>query len=324
MDTHRSEQRFQVERMSNVMDTVFESEGVKVNESFSAGDLETVVLRTLRDASEPLTVVGCDQQLPRPYRGEQERLKLALEKMVDRGQVHRHSPYRGKADRFWDRSPFEYAERLLTTQTHGRYSTKSELITQFKARCRDLPIKNLDMLIRELAKSGKLHAGKFLGSRAVRYSADPIDAAAVASNAMAQIVKRFSMSTAEIKQLFAGPSDVQYESGTCRGRDSNLAADEVDRQHAGSSLDASELIWDAIGELCPEGGGSIVPIAEVRRVLAFKVDRETLDESLWSLERDGRLDFTVHPDPSGLTSDHRRDQLTDRSGRVFDMLIIRR
>lgn len=310
--------------MGNVMDTVLESEGVEVNEGFSAGDLENVVLRTLREASEPLTIVGCDQQLPRPYRGEHERLTLVLEKLVDRGQAHRHSPYRGKADRFWDRSPVEYAERLLLTQTHGRYSTKSELITQFKTRCRDLPIKKLDTLIRELAKSGKLHAGKFLGSRAVRYSADPIDAAAVASNAIAQIAKRFSVSTGEIQQLFAGRSDDPNESRISRDEDSDVAAGEMDRQRTGAIMDGSELIWDAIGELCPGGGGGIVPIAEVRRVLAFKVDRETLDESLWSLERDGRLDFTVHPDPSVLTSDQRRDQLTDRSGKVFDMLIIRR
>lgn len=310
--------------MGNVTDTVLDSEAAISNDVSAAGDLEDVVLRTLGEASEPLTVAGCDQQLPRPYRGEFERLTLVIEKLVDSESVHRYSPYRGKADRFWDRPPIEYAGLLLTTQTHGRFSTKSELITQFKARCRDVSTKNFDLLIKELSKSGTLHAGKFLGSRAVRYSADPIDAAAVASNAMAQIAKRFSMSTVELQQLVADRSVDPSESPIAVQAASNLAVNEVGRACTAAIRDAADLIWDTIGELCPEGGGSIVPIAEVRRVLAFKVDRETLDESLHSLEHDGRIDFTVHPDPSGLTSDQRRDQLTDRTGKVFDMLIVRR
>ncbi len=307
-----------------MIDSVLDSTTETTDEHASADNLENVLLRTLAEADEPLTIGFIEQKLPRPYRGNEARLAELLGEHVDRGRVYQFSPYRGKAPRFWDRSPIAYAEMLLTTQTYGRFATRSELITQFKARCRDVSLKDFEALIKRLAQSEKLRSGKFLGSRAVRYSSDPIDAMAVAGNALEQIAKRFSLSQDQLRQLVAKQLSAFGVSPAGEQDTDEIVA--VVRDGRGTNVDdgATELIWDAIAELCPEGGGSIVPIAQLRRVLAFKVDRETLDESLRSLESDGRIDFTVHPDPGGLTKDQRGDLLSDHAGKVFDMLIVRR
>lgn len=317
---------FESGSFADVTESVIDATTTRVEDALTMREFQEVVLRTLASSDEPLSTAAIQSQLPHPYRGTPERLTEVLESGVDQGRVHRFTPYRVKADRFWDRSPIQYAERLLTTQTHGRFATKNELITQFKARCRDVSIKKFDLLIKELARGGQLHSGKFLGSRAFRYSADPIDAVVVAKNAIEQIAKRSSQTVDELfQQLIAERADQDLSPPPLKIQ-GDVAAMNDGPASAHSVAQATELIWDAIREICPDvgGGGGIVPITQVRRILAFKVDRETLDSAFWSLERGGQIDFTVHPDPGGLTSEQRSELLDGRAGKLFDMLIVRR
>ncbi|MCM2369020.1 hypothetical protein [Aporhodopirellula aestuarii] len=289
------------------------SESVVVSTSVpeSVDALGDVIVRTLATFEEPATIATLRKKLPGPYQCEEEELQIALDSLTQRGLVYRFAPYRGKADRYWDRSAKEYAEVLLTTQTVGRFATKNELVKQFKARLKDLREKEIGDLIQQFVRAGKLHSGQFLGSRSTRYSASPFDAQAVLDNAIEQIARRFSTTPDQVRLLVAEAAEPPVQQDTVPARES--------------------LILDAISELRPGcgvseggGGGTIVPIAELRRFLNFKIDGDSFDDTLRALERDGRIDFTVHPDPMSLSEDDRQDRLAGEGGKVYDMLIVRR
>ncbi|EMI57516.1 hypothetical protein [Rhodopirellula sallentina] len=286
-----------------------ESLVVATDASESVDALNDVIIRTLATFDEPATLVTLRKKLPVPYQCEEEILRQTLEELTRRNLVHRFSPYRGKADRYWGRSPKEYAEWLLTTQTVGRFATKNELVKQFKARLKELSNKEIGDLVQQLARSGKLHSGRFLGSRSMRYSATPVDAQALLDNAIDQIARRFSTSPADVRSLLVEDDQPQLE---------ETSASPESASH-------ESLIMDAISEMRPGGGGgTIVPIAELRRYLNFKIDRDMFDETLRTLERSGRIDFTVHPDPMSLGDDDRQDRLLGEGGTVYDMLVVRR
>jgi hypothetical protein len=159
-----------------------------------------------------------------------------------------------------------------------------------------------------------MHSGKFLGSSSLRFSASPIDAKALLTNALDQISRRFSMPLADVRKLVAASDD--FVSG-----DLTPAAAI---SPASAAVSAETLVVDAIHELRPGGGGSIVPIVELRRFLEFKLGREAFNSALQQLERDGKIDFTLHPDPASLDDSARQDLTLDERGKIYDMLIVRR
>ncbi|MFG0254324.1 MAG: hypothetical protein ACF787_04405 [Rhodopirellula sp. JB053] len=286
-----------------------ESLVVATDASESVDALNDVIIRTLATFDEPATLATLRKKLPGPYQCEEEILQQTLEELTRRNLVHRFSPYRGNADRYWDRSPKEYAEWLFTTQTVGRFATKNELVKQFKARLKELSNKEIGDLVQQLVRSGKLHSGRFLGSRSMRYSATPVDAQALLDNAIEQIARRFSKSSADVRSLLVPDDQPQLEEPSA----------------SPESPSPESLVMDAIAEMrSGGGGGTIVPIAELRRYLNFKIDRDVFDETLHTLERSGRIDFTLHPDPMSLGDDDRQDRLLGEGGTVYDMLVVRR
>ncbi len=273
-------------------------------------EIDDVIVRTLASLDEPATIATLRKKLPGPYQRDDAELQQAVDSLAQCGRVHRYSPYRVKADRFWDRSPRQYAESLLTTQTVGRFATKNELVTQFKARLKELNAKEIGELVQQLARSGRLHSGRFLGSRSMRYSASPVDAQALLDNAIEQIARRFSTSPTEVRLLVTPAED-----SLVRGAENSQEA----------LVTQETLVMEAISELRPgAGGGTIIPIAELRRYLEFKLSGDLFDSALRALEREGRIDFTVHPDRESLGDDGRRERLAGEGGKIYDMLIVRR
>jgi hypothetical protein len=138
----------------------------------------------------------------------------------------------------------------------------------------------------------------------MRYSASPVDAQALLDNAIEQIARRFSTSPTEVRLLVTPAEDSQV-------RDTETSQES--------------LVMETILELRPgSGGGTILPISELRRYLEFKLSGDSFDFALRALERKGRIDFTVHPDRQSLGEDGCRERLAGEGGKIYDMLIVRR
>jgi DNA-binding HxlR family transcriptional regulator len=264
---------------------------------------EDVIVRTLASFDDPVTVSTLRHKLPGPYQCDEAELQRRLDDLIAQGLAYRFKPYRGKADRYWNRSPRDYAAAILTSQTVGRFATKNALVTQFGKRLKELNAKELGDLIQQLVRSGKLHTGQFLGGRSPRYSASPVDARALLENAIEQIARRFSMPVGHVKSLLA-------ETELSPSTDAEPTPDS--------------LVMEAIAELGRDRDGQIIPIAELRRFLEFKLGRDTFNATLRDMERRGLVDFTVHPDPGSLGEAGRIDRMLTEGGKVYDMLIVRR
>jgi len=280
--------------------------------SLQVADLHDVIVRTLQSVDEPVTPASLRSQLPGPYQISVVDLTQTLQTLTQQGRAHRFAPYRGKSDRFWTRSLRDYATLLLTTQTVDQFETKSFWVKKFKARLKGLSDKDLGDLIQQLVRSGQMHSGRFLGGTSDRFSASPIDARALLENALDRIASRFSMSPSDVRKL-VGP--VTHSTHQAPAETPAVAE---------TPIRAQSLITEALHELRPGGGGSIVPIVELRRFLEFKLGREAFDSALQQMERDGQIDFTLHPDPTSLDDSARQDRTLDDRGKIYDMLIVRR
>lgn len=285
---------------------------VVLEASLQVADLHDVIVRTLQSIDEPVTPAMLRSQLPGPYQISVVELTQTLQTLTQQGRAHRLAPYCGKSDRFWTRSLRDYAILLLTTLTVDQFETKSHWVKKFKARLKGLSDKELGDLIQQLVRSGQMHSGRFLGGTSDRFSASPIDARALLENALDRIASRFSMSPSDVRKLI-GPA-------THSSHQTSAETPAV----AETPVRAQSLIAEAIHELRPGGGGSIVPIVELRRFLEFKLSREAFDSALQQMERDGQIDFTLHPDPTSLDDSARQDRTLDDRGKIYDMLIVRR
>jgi len=293
---------------------------VILEDSLQVADLHDVIVRTLQSVDEPVTPATLRPQLPGPYQIILPELTQTLQTLAQQGRLHRFAPYRSKADRFWTWPLRDYAVLLLTTQTVDRFETKSVWVKQFKARLKGISDREIGDLIQQLVRTGQMHSGKFLGSNSVRFSASPIDARAMLENALDQIARRFSISLPDVRKL-AAASDDYADAASASSRAINPSETS---SPAEALLSAETLIMDAIHELRPGGGGSIVPIVELRRFLEFKLGRDAFNFALQQMERDGQIDFTLHPDPASLDDSARQDRTLDDRGKIYDMLIVRR
>lgn len=293
---------------------------VVLEDSRRVADLDDVIVRTLQSVEEPVTAAALRAKLPGPFQVALPDLTQTLQKLSETGRVYRFAPYRSKADRFWSHSLRDYAVLLLTTQTVDRFETKAFWTKQFKAKLKGLSEKDLLDLIQQLVRTGQMHSGKFLGSSSLRFSASPIDAKALVSNALDQIARRFSISVADVRKL-AGVADGFAEAASAGSAANDPAGDGSAKQ---SAVSAETLVIDAVQELRPGGGASIVPIVELRRFLAFKLVGEAFNSALQRMERNGQVDFTLHPDPASLDDSARQDRMLDDGGKIYDMLIVRR
>lgn len=287
------------------------------NDSLHSETSHPDLLKVLASATAPMTVAELSRKLPSTEQSELSVIEADLQRLIQQQVVFRFAPYRGKADRFWNRSPDEYALHLLSTETAGKFSTKNELIKQFRARIKGFSEKRWGDLIQQLVNTGQLHTGRFLGNRTQRYSSSPFGPEALLDNAIQQIAKRCSISVDQVRQLVNASPQVTETNTDVAGSHTT----EPTESSAALIMDAIALIHP--GELV---AGAIVPIVELRRALEFKLAGEAFDAALLQLERDAKVDLTVHPDPASLGALDRQNRMLtgDGFGKVYDMLIVRR
>ena len=263
-----------------------------------------VVKRTLAENAEPIPFPELRRQLPGPYQRDEAALRQTLDELLGLGQIHQFAPYKSKADRYWTKPLNEYAMELIIDQSRGQFVTKAKLREQVKNRLKDLSNKAIEDLIQQLVRTGKLQQGRFLGSSSQRISSSPFDAQALLDDAVEQIARRFSISVASVRALALERVEP--------------AAEPLPAVDAS----ADDLVIGAIAELRP-GDANLVSIAELRRYLAWRLDREAFDAAILRLEHDAKIDLTIHPDAGSLTEQERHERMLGSRSEVYDIVIVR-
>ncbi|QDV54095.1 hypothetical protein [Rosistilla oblonga] len=268
------------------------------------------LVHALAAEAAPVTAADLCRKLPKIDQNDPQTIQTRLESLVQQQVLHRFAPYRGKADRFWNRSLDQYATLVITSEAEKQVGTKSDLSSRCRARLKDMSVKQLGDFINQLAASGQLHVGRFLGSQALRYSARPIGPQAMLENAIAQIAKRCSISPDEVRASIV-PTD-RTTPGATTPIEPNVS-DET-------------LVMQMIGQMSPNPStaGAIVSIAELRRAMEFKLVGESFDAAIRQLEAHAQVDLTTHPDPGSLSPEDREARKLRGDGKVYDMLVVRR
>lgn len=272
--------------------------------------LVDVVQRTLAENTEPVPFPELRRQLPGPYQRDEGALRQTLDELVGLGQIHQFAPYKSKADRYWIKPLHEYAVELIMDQSRGQFVTKAKLREQVKSRLKGLSNKAIEDVIQQLVRSGKLQQGKFLGSSSPRISASAFDAKVLLDDALEQIAKRFSMSVASVRSLAVLPAAPSPD---------ELSLPAV---HPAADASAEDLVLGAIAELRP-GDANLVPLAELRTYLAWRMDREAFEAAILKLENDAKIDLTIHPDAGALTEQERHERMLGSRSEVYDIVIVR-
>ncbi|QDV68581.1 hypothetical protein Poly24_22910 [Rosistilla carotiformis] len=268
------------------------------------------LIQALASADAPVTVAELCRAFSAQDQRDPQAIQQQLDRLVQQQAIHRFAPYRGKADRFWDRSLDHYATRVITSEAEKQIGTKSDLSSRCRARLKDMNVKQLGDFINQLATVGQLHVGRFLGSQALRYSARPIGPQAMLENAIAQIAKRCSISPDAVRASILPPEPSAPRSTSPTETDLSDAA----------------LVMETIAQMStsPSPAGVIVSIAELRRAMEFKLAGPSFDAAIRQLEDEAQIDLTTHPDPGALSAAEREARMLRGDGKVYDMLVVRR
>jgi hypothetical protein len=302
--------------------------------SSRVANLQAEILGGLDAGGQPMTAAAVREKLRGRIKIALPELEKKLCELTSQGDVYRFPPYRSKSARYWTQPLGVYAENLLVTETINRFETKRVWARYYKARLEGVGEQELCDLIERLVVDGKMHCGKFLGSTSFRYSASPLDARAVMINAIDQIAKRFSLSVADVRSLVNPAVNItaavtdQAASATPQVIAFPVASapDAVGGQSTvvNRAEEARLLVLEALNELRPGGGGSILSLVELRRFLEFKLSGEEFNVALRDLEQTGVVDLTLHPDPASLSDSDKGSYMLGALGPVYDMVIVRR
>ncbi len=164
------------------------------------------ILSSLHDATEPQTSRKIFDRLDKASRPKAAEIETVLQQQADAGRTYRYAAYRGKANRFWDRPPEEYAQKLLLnrlTQQAGKPGdqkkwamTKNEACAGAVANPASVKVTDLYPILQALVDDNLVYClPPVPGSKTSRYSTrrpDPADYIAKAIKTLAEQAKRLS------------------------------------------------------------------------------------------------------------------------------------
>lgn len=164
------------------------------------------ILSSLHDAPEPQTATKVFDQLYKASRPKAAEIEAVLQQQADAGRIYRYAAYRGKAHRFWDRPPEEYARKLLLNRLTRQAEkagdqkkwamTKKEACAGAVANPASVKVADLYPILQALVDDNLVYClPPVPGSKASRYSTrrpDPADYIAKAIKSLAEQASRLS------------------------------------------------------------------------------------------------------------------------------------
>src|SRR5262245_8770263 len=274
-----------------------------------------ILLKTLQQAEEPLTVNQIKKQLP-PGKLSETGITEILSDQLNQRQVYRFKPYGGKSDRYWTRSHEEYArEVILKALTDGPIS-RSELNEKTKAKLRDCSEVKRKELLNALIKEGAAREWPAtIGGRSKLLSTRPPDAQFYIEQDLMKLRKKLGLSQ---EQLLEDAQSLLKKMMRKRGIESEPGSQP-------EAKDFAQVIFDHMARIEPASvNGALVSLTELRRAVRNEITgKEGFDRVILDLAMQGRVAVHKHDYPASLSKDELDELVTDGNGRYYIGIAVR-
>jgi hypothetical protein len=272
--------------------------------SATSNEIE-VVLKTLRQADEPLTVAKLSEKLPPgSYKLSQSRLEFLLEEQVSLQRVHRFEPYRGKSPRYWTNDVEHYARESTMNLLRERGPlTLGRLWEALKSRLKDYSKSRQQHLVKKLVQEKQISEWPpSLGGRTKLFDARPPDPRYYLDDAISKISKKLGLPREEVTEAT---------------REIWSQGQPAAPIPALSKVDLGQLILQRMVRIEPAAAaGALVLLCDLWKSMKQDVpDKASFDRSVLHLAEQGRVALHHHDFPSSLTQ-HERDEMV-LDGRIY-------
>src|SRR5262245_12540165 len=274
-----------------------------------------ILLKTLQQAEEPLTVDQIGKQLP-PGKLSDKQIREILSDQLKERQVYLFKPYRGKSDRYWTRSHEEYAREVILKALANGPISRSDLNKKTKAILRDCSEVKRKELLNALIKEGAAREWPAtIGGRSKLLSARPPDAQFYIEQDLMKLRKKLGLS---YEQLLEDAQSLLKKIRQKHGIESEPAFQS-------EAKDFARVIFDRMARIEPASvNGALVSLTELRRAVRNEITgKEVFDRMILDLAMQGRVAVHKHDYPASLSKDELDELVTDGNGRYYIGIAVR-
>jgi hypothetical protein len=282
-----------------------------------ASDAEVAekLLELIHQAEEPVARSALSKHFKGSYRRTDGQLDVLLESLAEEGRVHRFSPARGKASRYWDRDPAVYAEQVYRAALAKGPKTFTALDKPTAARLGTLsPGERKEMLDR-FVREGRLFLQPGKTARAAPlfalHAPDPreyvrgaVKSFFTAVEKVAKLLESYGVSPAETRQAALQAIGPAVPAGERRPSQAGQSHDVPAACEQGEAPFA-ERFDRAFSDLDRQKGShNLVSLVDLRRALAPTV-RAEFDRGIQELRASGRYGLSAAESVQGVRPEDR-------------------
>lgn len=277
-----------------------------------------ILLKTLQQAEEPLTVSQIRKQLP-PGKLSEKRIAEILNDQLSQRRVYRFKPYGGKSERYWTRGHEEYAREAILKALADEPLSRGDLDRKVKAKLRDYSEEKRKQLLNALIKEGAAREWPApIGGKAKLLSSRPPDAQFYIEQDLMKLRKKLDLTD---KQMLEEAQSLL----TKLRRKHGIKDEPAVQPEAPQARDFSPLIFDRMARLEPASvNGALVSLTELRRALRPEItEKDTFDRAILDLARQGRVAVHKHDYPASLSEGELNELVTDGNGKYYIGIALR-
>jgi hypothetical protein len=314
-------------------------------------DVVEVILKTLQQAEEPLTLNYIHRSLRGPYRLCEEELRKLLQEQVAAARIFRFSPYKSKSPRFWHRDADTYARMSIVRVLNAGALKQLELEAKLSKRLADCPKTRRREILQQVLDEGQVVELPCLpGSRTVRYSVHRPDPRDYLRRLIGDFVRKIEQQSdrllavgvsqeatlAAARELLRGtplvlaetsPYSVEITLPTRISPDpaSPGVISVSSRSCCEQQQNTDEQILQKLAEFNQDHRrGGLISLGDLRQALKHHFsEKQSFDTAVLRLSRAGRVALYRHDYPSSLSEADRQAMATDSQGNYYNGISLR-
>jgi hypothetical protein len=275
-----------------------------------------VLLRSLDQATTPLTARQIRERLTGPYKFPLAELESLLEEHVTAGRVY-HYPGLGSAGkrRYWTRGSEQFIRESILRMLANRSLPLTDLLRRQRNSIKGLPGMNetaLRRLIGQMVAEGALHEWPpLLGSRTARLGAMPPEPRLYLEDAVEKIARKLGVEPAAL-----APSLDEVRRNLSQSEEAEKTADGADLAD-GTDLD-DKVVERMLQVKLAATPGAPLPLRELWHSLrAEGCNKSTFDRIVLDLAANYRVALLKHDFPGMLSAADRAELVVDPHGNHY-------
>jgi hypothetical protein len=296
--------------------------------SVPAADIAAVVLTTLQQAPEPLSVAKLQKAIPKPYRRPPEELRRVLDELITQGKVFQFAPYNSKGHRFWSHDLEHYAcGQIARALSEMAPLTKAGVFRKVKASVSGLTKGRVDELLDAMVRDGRARAfPPRIGGKSPLHHTRAFSPAIYLVPALEGYAKTLEKFASKVGPQGIAEDQLLQVARTLRDRAARIKEAAVAAVAPEASRDDAQAILDGLRQVHPGAAhGAMVSVRELRRALRERLpDKVRFDAAVLRLAREGRIDLHQFALPEALTEQQREEELVpDDQGKSYNGIVLR-